>query len=174
MLSRHCFPSKRTRIQHSIFSFLCSVLLFLHLPFFFWPLHCLSFFDLRFPIIPFSHRRSQHGITIPFNFRFTQLFKKKSPLFHLFFLYLTCSCPYSYNLTCVDPLYIYRSTIIIHTKSVFPCPNRLCFQYLPDGWLLCITINPLFNASFNKYFSYIVVVSFIDGRNPIMNSNLPL
>ena len=48
-----------------------------------------------------DHRRSWHGITTPFlNFLFTYLQYNFfiSLLFHLFFLILTCSCQYSYNL----------------------------------------------------------------------------
>ena len=55
-------------------------------------------------IFPYQeHRRLWHGLTIPLfsNFLFTNLFSINfliSLLFHLFFLILTCSCQYSYNL----------------------------------------------------------------------------
>ena len=42
-----------TPLSYSIFTFLCSVLqIIVCLSFFFWPLFCLSFFDVRFLITP--------------------------------------------------------------------------------------------------------------------------
>ena len=47
---------------YSIFSFMCTALLFVLLSFFVWPLCCLSFFDLRILIIPLVSENSSYHI----------------------------------------------------------------------------------------------------------------
>ena len=64
------------------------------------------------------------------NFPVTCLFKKKSLLFHLFFLYLTCSCPYSYNLMqTVSILYVLYSWRLI---DYYLTSSEQYFSYIQD------------------------------------------
>ena len=74
-----------------------------------------------------SHRRSWHGLTIPFFLTFClQIYFREnffiSLLFHLFFLISTCSCQYSCNLmltpNCMCRPYISLRVHLLHLISI--------------------------------------------------------
>ena len=91
-----------------------------------------------------KHRRSWHGLT-PFVLIFClQIYFQQnffiSLLFHLFFLILTCSCQYSYNLmlttTCMyRPQYLYRvdtCKLLLLFYGIF----NFCFIFYAVGLVL--------------------------------------
>ena len=87
-----------------------------------------------------TNKRSWYGLTTPLssNFLFTNLFKKKifiSLLFHLFFLILTCSCQYSYNLmstsNCMCRSYMeYTRHTTRQVYKLYPCSLRVHLLHL--------------------------------------------
>ena len=108
-------------------------------------------FDGLFTIIRFPNRRSWHGISIRSFFNFSVyifIFNKISILFRVYFLYLACSCPYSYNPIDIS---LAEDWLVLCCSSVFLFWDNVMFLWFSVNHTIFINTFKIFKILINMH-----------------------